>query len=97
MGKVNTYYFTFGTDGTQPYKGGWVKIYAADRQQACEAFRREYPDKINGLLNCAGIYDEHYFEKICNVQKRQLRSLLSRCCICIKMRCKYGYGKVSEH
>lgn len=63
MGKVNTYYFTFGTDGTQPYKGGWVKIYAADRQQACEAFRREYPDKINGLLNCAGIYDEHYFEK----------------------------------
>lgn len=64
MGKVklNTYYFTFGTDGTQPYIGGWVKVCAADRQQACEAFRREYPDKIKGLLNCAGIYTEDYFE-----------------------------------
>lgn len=62
MPKVNTYYFTFGTDGTQPYRGGWVKVYAFDRLQACEAFRREYPDKIKGLLNCAGIYCEDYFE-----------------------------------
>ena len=34
MGKVNTYYFTFGNDGTQPYKGGWVKVYAFDKLQA---------------------------------------------------------------
>lgn len=63
MGKINTYYFTFGTDGTQPYIGGWVKVYAFDRLQACEAFRREYPDKIKGLLNCAVIYNEVFFEE----------------------------------
>lgn len=62
MGKVNTYYFTFSSDGTQPYRGGWVKVYAFYKLQACEAFRREYPDKIKGLLNCAGIYSEHFFE-----------------------------------
>ena len=62
MGKFNTYYFTFSKDGTQPYIGGWVKVYAVSKLRACEAFRREYPDKMKGLLNCAGIYDEHFFE-----------------------------------
>ena len=62
MGKFSTDYFTFGTSDKYPYRGGWVKVYAFDKLQACEAFRREYPDKTKGLLNCAGIYSEDFFE-----------------------------------
>lgn len=56
------FYFTYGTDG-QPYYGGWTEIEAPDGHAACAAFRAFHPDKIEGLLNCASVYDENGFNR----------------------------------
>ena len=57
------YFYTFGSSATHPYFGGWVEIEAENRKLADAAFRREYPDKIPDMLNCAGVYTEKEFEK----------------------------------
>lgn len=55
------YYFTYGTDG-QPFRGGWTEVEADDSHIACMAFRSYHPDKTEGILNCASVYDEEYFK-----------------------------------
>lgn len=57
---MNTFYFTYGTDG-HPYHGGWTEVAAKDLDMACNIFRLVHPDKRAGLLNCSGIYSESYF------------------------------------
>ena len=32
--KLSNYYFTFGTDGRYPYRGGWVQIETESMNQA---------------------------------------------------------------
>lgn len=54
------FYFTYGTEG-QPFVGGWTMVEAESMDDACEKFREEHPDSVDGLLNCAGVYAEHYF------------------------------------
>lgn len=54
------FYFTYGTDG-YPFYGGWTEIEAPNGHAACAAFRAFHPDKIEGLLNCASVYDEDGF------------------------------------
>lgn len=55
------FYFTYGTSG-QPFVGGWTEVEAPTRSAACQMFRVFHPDKTEGLLNCADVYDAHYFE-----------------------------------
>ena len=56
------FYFTYGTDG-YPYVGGWTEVDAPDGHAACAAFRAYHPDKIEGLLNCASVYNEDDFQQ----------------------------------
>lgn len=58
---MQSFYFTYGTDGTQPFRGGWTQVKAESLEQACALFRAVHPDKTPGLLNCAGVYTEEQF------------------------------------
>ena len=60
--KMETFYFTYGTDKNFPFQGGWTEIHAADRNQAVALFRREHPDRTPGLVNCSSIYTEKQFQ-----------------------------------
>lgn len=60
---MNTYYYTFGTDPGFPYQGGWVQVYAETPKEADELFRKNFPDRHDGFLNCAGIYRQETFPK----------------------------------
>lgn len=60
--KMETFYFTYGTDKGFPFQGGWTEIHAADRKQAVALFRREHPDRSPGLVNCSSIYTEKQFQ-----------------------------------
>lgn len=60
--KMETFYFTYGTDKNFPFQGGWTEIHAADRNQAVTLFRREHPDRSPGLVNCSSIYTEKQFQ-----------------------------------
>lgn len=60
--KMETFYFTYGTDKNFPFQGGWTEVHAADRNQAVALFRREHPDRSPGLVNCSSIYTEKQFQ-----------------------------------
>lgn len=60
--KLETFYFTYGTDKNFPFQGGWTEVHAADRNQAVALFRREHPDRSPGLVNCSSIYTEKQFQ-----------------------------------
>lgn len=57
---METFYFTYGTEG-QPFAGGWTEVEAPDEKTACAVFRIFHPDKTDGLLNCAAVYSEDAF------------------------------------
>lgn len=61
--KMETFYFTYGTDKNFPFQGGWTEVHAADRNQAVALFRREHPDRSPGLVNCSSIYTEKQFQE----------------------------------
>lgn len=54
------FYFTYGTEN-HPYYGGWTQVVAPDGHAACAAFRAYHPDRVEGLLNCCGLYSEEQF------------------------------------
>lgn len=59
---MRRFFFTFSAEGSgQAFVGGWVEIYAEDRDAATEVFRKYYPDTEEGYLNCAEIYSEAEF------------------------------------
>ena len=59
---MKNYYFTYSTEG-QPFVGGWTRVIACDIHDAVDSFRKVHPDKIEGLLNCAGYYTAIQFYK----------------------------------
>lgn len=58
---MNKYYFTFGSDPMYPYCRGWVEILAETLQAAIEKFRKHFPDRHEGIVNCAFWYTEKDF------------------------------------
>lgn len=60
--KMETFYFTYGTDENFPFQMGWTEVCAADWKQAAALFRREHPDRTPGIMNCSDIYSEQYFQ-----------------------------------
>ncbi len=56
------YYFTFGNNKDMPFQDGWVEVVADSESQAIKVFCCKFPKK-NGLVNCAGIYDETSFKR----------------------------------
>ena len=57
------FYFTFGSDGSQPYQRGWMEVHARDFGDALTLFRSKYPDKTPWICNCADFYSKEQFEK----------------------------------
>lgn len=49
------FYFTYGTDPSYPFQGGWTEVEAPDRPSACTAFKMYHPDASPLHPNCAGI------------------------------------------
>lgn len=60
--KMETFYFTYGTDKNFPFQGGWTEVHAAARNQAVALFRREHSDRTPGLVNCSSIYTKKQFQ-----------------------------------
>ena len=60
--KMETFYFTYGTDKNFPFQGGWTEVHAPDRNQAVALFRREHPDRSPGLVNYSSIYTKKQFQ-----------------------------------
>ena len=58
------FYFTYGTDPSYPFQGGWTEIEAPDRHTASMLFREIHPDRPgrDGILNCASVYTEEHFK-----------------------------------
>lgn len=57
------FFYTFGTDKIFPFYGGWVEVEAASIKEANEIFRKHYPDRHPGILNCAFGYSEDKFRR----------------------------------
>lgn len=57
-GKLKNYYFTFGTSSQFPYHGGYLIVKAHNYDEVVEKYRAKYPDKNEGIINCAFIYTE---------------------------------------
>ncbi len=57
LGK-NRYYFSFGSAECYPYQGGHLIVKADTADKAIEKYRSKYPDKVEGLVNCAFVYTE---------------------------------------
>ena len=56
------FYFTYGTDPSYPFQGGWTEIEAPDPDKAGEIFSAVHPDRHAGILNCAFTYTEERFK-----------------------------------
>lgn len=60
--QLQSFYYTFGTSDSFPYKKGWVEVQAADRKEADSLFRKRFPDVHEGVLNCSSVYTKEQFE-----------------------------------
>ncbi len=59
----NNFYFTFGTCGKQPFRGGWVKVTAKTERDAADIFNKLFPPINPPFVNCASIYREEKFKE----------------------------------
>ena len=66
---MNKFYFTFGTSKFYPYYGGWVEVIANDSEEAAAKFRKKYPDRNIGFINCAFLYTEDEWKRTGIAQK----------------------------
>ena len=61
---MKTFYFTFGSDHRFPFCRGWIEIHAENKAQACAVFRAYFPDKNEGILNCAFVYGQEEWDRV---------------------------------
>lgn len=57
------YYFTYGSNETQPFIGGWTVVNASNYNEAIEKFILVHPLTKDGFINCAFVYTEEKFVK----------------------------------
>lgn len=57
------YYFTFGSNKTQPFMGGWTVVHADSWEEAVNKFCEVHPKTADGSINCAFMYDENEFKR----------------------------------
>lgn len=60
-----SWYFTFGSAESYPFQGGWVRVFAHDLGQAIAVFKHSYPNRSEGIVNCAFWYEDVEFYKGC--------------------------------
>ena len=56
--KEEKFYFTFGSDPEFPYQNTYLVVVANSLSEAVEKFRKKYPDRHGGCVNCAFFYSE---------------------------------------
>ena len=61
---MNSYFYTFGTDPGFPYREGGVEVRANAWEEAHEKFRARFPDRHEGILNCAFFYDAEQWARM---------------------------------
>lgn len=52
------FYFTFGSDPGFPYPNAYIIILAENEPDAIKKFRGKFPDRNEGVINCAFWYTE---------------------------------------
>ena len=57
------FFYTFGSDEGFPFQGGWAEVTAPSIQDAHTIFRKRYPDRSPGILNCSDYYTEQQFNE----------------------------------
>ena len=58
-----SFYFTFGSSSEFPYRDGYLVVKAYSKPEAVSIFRSYFPDRTEGVVNCAFIYDQEGWEK----------------------------------
>ena len=56
--KGEKFYFTFGSDPEFPHQNTYLVVVANSLSEAVEKFRKKYPDRHSGCVNCAFFYTE---------------------------------------
>lgn len=56
------YYFTFGSDSGYPYQNTYLIVVGTSEEDCINGFRKKYPDRIKGYLNCADFYEETFWK-----------------------------------
>lgn len=56
-------FFTFGTDEQFPYKDCYIVIEGKSMESCINTFRKFFPDKSKGTVNCAFIYNESEWDR----------------------------------
>lgn len=56
------YFITFGSEG-QPFKGGWIEVYAESESQARKLYNAVFPPNELGFARFSGCYSKGQFEK----------------------------------
>ncbi len=51
-------YFTFGSDPGFPYQNTYIIVMADTERKAVEKYRAKFPDRHEGIVNCAFWYTE---------------------------------------
>ena len=60
---MTKFYFTFGADKAYPYPNSYVIVVAENIQTAIEIFRKRFPDRSPGVVNCAFWYPEDVWKE----------------------------------
>ena len=61
---MNKFFYTFSSDPQFPYKNGWIEVHAETLEEEHEKFRSRFPDRHNGIDNCASFYREARWHEI---------------------------------
>lgn len=64
--RLNSYYYTFGSDADFPYRNGWVVVKASSREEADRKFRSRFPDRPGheGTMNYSFCYTEERWKQM---------------------------------
>lgn len=57
------YYFTFGSHPDFPFQNTYLIVQAPDIDKAIAEFRKHYPDRKDGSVNCAFWYTQKQWDK----------------------------------
>lgn len=56
------YYFTFGSDKGYPYQNTYLIVAGISAEDCIDGFKKKYPDRNKGYLNCADYYEETFWD-----------------------------------
>ena len=61
--ELNEYFFLYADNKRFPYKAGWTRVLAPDFNAAEAVFNAYHPGTVEGLTNCATVYEGELFRQ----------------------------------